>query len=360
MTDDSGNLSIDFLAGFAIFMISFIWIATMVPGLFIGISSHTIDYDAVAYRTGVILAEDPGAAGVSGIIGPQGVLPWEFQPNKLDVSRFGLSVSKETPNILDENKVNRFFCSTVFSYPQDYQKRAIFGDYPYRFNISLRTVGDDQIRSVGDIVPADYGYIRREVKIKRSSNATIDDAMIKAHRYYNTENVTFNRFSIAINASALISGSMQDPRYQINPLNDRILINITDLDKTRPVWNPLPALPVPPGTNLTRVDFYQLSSGGTSLSFWSPPNGNFIYEDGNATPVKPPVAVRNSISLIFGPEFFNSADPRGTMYVNLTFGLDPPSSYLNNTLTTPFDYNYNPANVTQPALEDGVMEVAVW
>ena len=60
MIDDTANLSIDFLAGFTIFMIGFIYVATLIPGLLLGLQSSTIDYDAVAYRTGVILVEDPG------------------------------------------------------------------------------------------------------------------------------------------------------------------------------------------------------------------------------------------------------------------------------------------------------------
>ena len=58
---DSGNLSIDFLAGFTIFIIAFVWVVSLVPGLLIDLQAYTIDYDAVAYRTGVILVEDPGA-----------------------------------------------------------------------------------------------------------------------------------------------------------------------------------------------------------------------------------------------------------------------------------------------------------
>ncbi len=367
MTDDAGILSIDFLAGFTIFLLSFVWIATMVPGLFIGISPHTIDYDAVAYRTGVILAEDPGAAGLSGTSGPRGILPWEFQPNKIDVARFGLAISKETPGVLDQNKVNRFFCSTLsvypydsFTYPEDFRKRAIFGDSPYRFNISLKITGEDRIRSIGEVVPEDYGFIRRAVKVKYPGNATINGYTIVSHGYVNSDNVSFNQFSLAINASELLSGNVKDPRYQINPLNDRILINITDLETSRPPWNPLLPEPSPPGSNLTKISFYQQSPGATGMVFWSPPNENFLYNDGNTTPVKPPVTVRNSLSMRFGPEFFLSADPTGTMYVNLTFGLDPPSSFLNNTQTGPFHYNYNPSDVTQPVLKDAELEVAVW
>jgi hypothetical protein len=92
MTKDSGIMSIDFLVGFTIFMITFIWVATLIPGLFIGIQSHTIDYDAVAYRTGVILVEDPGNPALPSV-------PWEFQPDPRDVARLGFAISKDTPRI---------------------------------------------------------------------------------------------------------------------------------------------------------------------------------------------------------------------------------------------------------------------
>ena len=37
MIDDTANLSIDFLAGFTIFMIAFIYVATLIPGLLLGL-----------------------------------------------------------------------------------------------------------------------------------------------------------------------------------------------------------------------------------------------------------------------------------------------------------------------------------
>ena len=102
MIDDDGNLSIDFLVGFTIFMITLIYVATLIPTLFIGLQSNSIDYDAVAYRTGVILAEDPGMP-----YNPS----WETLPNISDseILRFGLALSKDTPNILTPEKINRFF-----------------------------------------------------------------------------------------------------------------------------------------------------------------------------------------------------------------------------------------------------------
>ena len=360
-------MSIDFLVGFTLFMITFIWVATMIPGLFIGLQSHTIDYDAVAYRTGVILVEDPGAAGPL-VTGNQ---PWEVLIDKRDVARFGLAVSKETPRILDENKVNRFFCLTAFSYPEDYQKLAIFGDYPYRFNISLKSVSKDTPWSVGDIVPDNYpyGYIRRDVKIKSSSNTTIGETIIMAHGYNNTENVPLNQFSIVINSSYLLTGDVGeianpngDAAYRINPNWDRMIINITDMDETR---NTVAHPPSEPYTvNLNEVKFYQTHTGDSNLYAFSPVAAfeNYTYVNWSATAVKPRVdlGTDRNLSMIFEPGFFSSTDKYGAIYINLTFELDPRQQYLNNTHTRPFNYNYHPANVTQPALTDAVMEVAVW
>jgi hypothetical protein len=64
--------------------------------------------------------------------------------------------------------------------------------------------------------------------------------------------------------------------------------------------------------------------------------------------------------MVFGPSFFQSAAPTDTITIVLRFGLDTPQQYLNSTQTRPFDYNYYPANVTQPALGDAVLEVVVW
>lgn len=364
MTDDSGLMSVDFLVGFTVFIVAFIWIATMVPGLFIGLQTRSIDYDAVAYRTGVILVEDPGASSI--IAAGQ---PWETITDKRDIVRFGLAVSKDTPRILDQNKVNRFFNQTDFSYPDDYQSRVIFGDYPYRFNISLKVAGEDTLRSIGDVVPENYqyGYIRRDVKVKSPSNSTIGKTIIRAHNFNNSENVTLNQFSIVINSSHLLSGKVgenadpnRDIAYRINPNWERIMINITDLEETRnTIAHPTP----PTSVKLSAVKFSETHTGDLTLYSFSPLPAfeNFTYVSGSLKAEKLPVVITDSnVSLIFEPGFFSGTDKFGAIYLNLTFELDPPQQYLNNTHTRPFDYNYFPANVTQPSLTDAVMEVAVW
>lgn len=362
MSDHAGVMSIDFLTGFTIFMLSFIWVATMIPGLLIGLNAHTIDFDAVAYRTGVILVEDSGAVGPSAVGGYHGVFPWEFQPDTRDVARFGLAISKDTPNILNGYKTERFFCATAFAYPEDYRKRAIFGDYSYIFNISLKETETNVVRSVGSTPPDNYGYIRREVKIKQTSNATIDYQKILDFHYNTTEEVTSHQFSVVLNTTELLNDKIRNPAYQINPFTDRIVINISDLDKTRNTTYVNPPKPAPSLYNITSVRFYQRTHGQASLSSWSPgaQYQDFLYEDENASSVIPPVDVRNNVTLIFEPGFFSTVLPNSDIYINLTFGTQPAQCYFNNTQTLPFDYNYDPANVTQPQLKDAVLEVAVW
>ncbi|HEX3001121.1 MAG TPA: hypothetical protein VHN82_01945 [Methanoregula sp.] len=363
MADDTGAMSVDFLVGFTIFILAFIWVATMIPGLFIGIQSHTIDFDAVAYRTGVILAEDPGDVNPSA----DASIPWEQQKNKLNIARFGLAIAKDTPGILDESKVERFFNTVDFTYPADYQKRAIFGDFPYRFNVSLQETGKDTLRTVGDVVPGyyQYGSIRRAVKIRGGSNASIGKTLIEAYKYNNTEDVGHHRFSVTINTSSLlfddagVKRPTGDAAYRINPLRDRIIINITDLEETR--------APEKKGSPLTmsvsNVQFYTRSYGETALDPFVIPAASyssFLYLDGEtpATPPTPPFS--NDISMVFEPGFFLAAGTDSTIFINMTFEVIPEQQFLNNTHTEPFPYDYNKVNVTQPELTDAVMEIAVW
>jgi hypothetical protein len=359
MTDNSGALSIDFLVGFTIFILAFIWVATMIPNLFLGLSTHTIDYDAVAYRTGVILVEDPGAT--SAIV--KDGSPWEVQnpiTGKDNVARFGLAMSKDTPNILKREKVERFFDKTVFTYPDDYRKRAIFGDYPYRFNISLTIVGEDDIYAVGDIIPDrhSYGYIRRDVKIKGISNATVNASPPKLNQDW----MAFNQYSIMIDSNELLYGKVRNPAYQIIPQNEKIIINITNLTGSMNI-----SQLEPEEVNLTKVQFFKRYYNTPGLSELSSEYyKNFTYEDGNVTPVNLPVQLKrdrtvpSNVSLVFEPRVFSDFEETSAIFINLTFGIKPAQEYLNNTATGPFNYTYASKVVTSPSLKDGVLEVAIW
>lgn len=188
MKGDSAQLPVDFLVGFTIFILSLIMVANYVPSLLVGLQRTTgIDYDAVAYRTGVVLVEDPGE--------PPGIpigndptsfpgtdwRPWEFRDSKDQISRFGLALERNTPNILSINKINRFFCTTFFN-DDNYRSKLLFSSYQYGYNITLKNIspmkpGEPLLNlSIGQPYPAGYGYIRRYVVIKQNPNATIDMA----------------------------------------------------------------------------------------------------------------------------------------------------------------------------------------
>jgi hypothetical protein len=352
MTQESGNLSIDFLVGFTIFIITFIWVATMIPGILINLHSNSLDFDAVAYRTGVILVEDPGMPSAP---------PWEqlntFQ--KTNITRFGLSISKNAPNVLSQAKVIRFFCSTAFTYPDDYHTRAIFGDYPYHFNISVRDDETNVTQSVGEIRPDNYGYIRRLVKIKGYSNASINGDFIRTHHYYYnnsmSDNVTTHVFSILVDSNELREGD-RDSLYRIDPQTEQLMINITDIRST--IW---PENPDTIGINLTSINVYDLESTPLGPTLSKKRTFNTPYIDGNSTYTSPPTPIVNNVSLIIDPQFFQTLKGEYTqVYVNLTFELTKPSTFLNNSHSAPFDYNQYPANVTQARFRDAIMEIAVW
>ncbi len=110
------------------------------------------------------------------------------------------------------------------------------------------------------------------------------------------------------------------------------------------------------------------------------PATDFPYIDGSSTRVTAmPYPVADNITLRFSPQFFDRLKAQNSkIYIALGFTVNPESTFLNNTEalpgfdtldgqltfnnpnTTPFYYDYNPANVTQPYLRDAVVEVAVW
>ena len=358
MKDDAAYLSLDFLAGFTVFIVAFIWVATMIPGLLTGITGTSIDYDAVAYRTGVILVEDPGMPAYPG---------WEnyLDDQKDEVQRMGFAMSRDNPNILSSEKVNRFFCSTVFGYPDDYQEKVIFGDHPYRFNITVRTFEDTINQSLGDILPTgEYGYIRRFVMVKHMSNATVDTVP-----YLSRANSSTHTFSVIIDIPRLLDNET-DMAYQINPRSEPIAINISNISGLKSVFpnNLHPGFEI----RLLQVNLYRVNPSDPLVSV--PPIYREVYIDGNPLPTrpKPPAGevVKNKISILFNSSVIKSMESMTStssrLFVNFTFGLQDgvnpvEGRCINSTYgNRRFEYDYDPSRVTQPWLEPGVIEVAVW
>jgi hypothetical protein len=337
-----------------------------VPGLLINLQEFTIDYDAVAYRTSVILVEDPGQKSDT-------TTSWEVEPfygnyNKSTVQRFGLAVSRDTPNILSLDKVNRFFNTSIFDDPDDYHNRAIFGDYPYRYNISLRYINEpESARSIGEVLPEGYGYSRRFVKIKSISNASIDAStpalvnVLNQTGYINGDNETIHVFSVLMNNTNL-ARQIKNPAYQIIPAKESFMINLINLNSTmyddrRDCFN----------ITLKSGDIW-VSDGNNTRNFNEP-----IIDEVPAYLTNTPQQVKHNVSVVYN----TTSDRKGVdweasqIYINFKFNLIntnsacfcstcPGSRFLNNTYTYPFDYNYETNNVTQPQLRDAVVEVAIW
>ncbi|NYT07822.1 MAG: hypothetical protein GKC05_06170 [Methanomicrobiales archaeon] len=336
---EEGLLSIDFIIGFTIFMVALIFVAIMISGLLVHLQSRTIDYDAVAYRTSVVLVEDPGEPSWE---------PWSsgrpmFDPpnwhlvnisrpvDRERVKRLGLAISKYYPGILQYHKVQKFFsdgkppsCSgkDQFCVPDDYTSRLIFGDYPYKFNITIRSLDPAFIynESVGPSTPtgSGYGYIKRIVKIKQPSYLIIHDG-----------NATgFNNTTVHFNFSENYGIS---PLYRIDSINENITVNFTGL----PSGTTISSLRVCVQPPFLAETCY--SGLPTSPTFYSLPP----ISDG--TNVTIPIVIEAGFFYKIGLDEFSDA--------NLTVRFNQQA--VNSSV-----YEYNTATI--PNLTPAVVEVKVW
>jgi hypothetical protein len=349
-------LSLDFLIGFTIFLLALIMVVSMVPGLLAGLESSGIDYDAVAYRTGVILVEDPGW--------PVTPLPWEQydRDHKDEIERMGLAVSKDTPNILLSTKVERFFENASTEDPffteDDYRSKVIFGDIPYSYNISLRSLDGTYDNKTGDPVPPGYGYIRRVVKIKEPGVAVINESISSAYTIDPSapewQTSTARNFTVRLDFGHLLNSTIS-PAYRIDPRIEPVNVTITDFgaylnstyydnatlksvtfQKAEPDSPPVPLRWL--SYSKEEPDLYTLHLDGVSHSL---------------TPNKP---VNSSISLVLKPAFMTFMGPNSILDIRFNFEDDPPQT----NITGIHYYDYNVTNVTRPDLKTGVLEVAIW
>ena len=231
-TFDEGQLSIDFIVGFTIFMIAFIMVMTLLSGLLIGLQNKHIDYDAVAYRTGVILAEDQGY-GLDPVSNTS-TTSWENIPDvdKDQIYRFGLEISKDAPGVLSNQKIDRFFNDTSYSL-DDFHKKVIFDENPalsssspiYHFNVTITPldVNLTSYKPVGEEIPSSSstGYIHRVVKIRQptvisfSSPAVpnVTGASNQIFTYFDFPNLYLN----------------PDPVYTADPFSENTTIILSNL-----------------------------------------------------------------------------------------------------------------------------------
>jgi PKD repeat protein len=188
---------------------------------------------------------------------------------------------------------------------------------------------------------------------------------------HGNNDTTQHNFIILINQNELLTGQVKDPVYQINPAQENIVINITNINSTL--------------NNITMVDYreqcFSINLSRITVSSQDPNTGTFYTVGYLDDPLvdgqqynqssTPPYVVNNNISMIFEPTFIPWSNYK-LVYITLPFNLiknntacpSPPynftgSQFLNNTFTSPFDYNYDPNNVTQADLQDAVLEVDI-
>lgn len=362
--DEDAILSIDFLAGFTIFILALVMVITLVPGFIAGIQSDNIDYDAVAYRTSVILVEDPGAPDNPA---------WSLidVTHKDEVQRLGLTVSKDTPNILSREKVDKFFNSKndpdFWLTADDYRDKVIFGELLYLYNISLRIDGESEIYYAegNDPVPTfQYGYMRRLVKVKEPSVAEINSAQLARGPYNDTldKNITSYSADFAVNIpyDVLIDRSV-NPAYRIDPQSEPLTINLKGI---LPYLNTTGAIE---SMKFTDMKLYKQVGGGNKIlipglypfendTYRLTFNGSQVSASGSI-----PVSDGSEIKLVLYPPLPFSSESTSSLSVNFTFSYEyDPTIDDHSYLTGIYPYDYNADHVKQPELNDAVMEVVIW
>ncbi len=353
--DESGQLSIDFYIGLSIFLVALIIAATMISGLLVGLQGKTIDYDAVAYRTGVILVEDPGEPTTQfNYATITETDQWEFigVDQKEQVRRFGLTLYKSTPRILSEQKIDSFFDSTMYPSLSDYRERIIFGSYPYRFNISLSDMDEKPLYSAGNPYDADssYGYIRRVVLVKNQSRAAVD----MYNHGNNTDPGTDGIFKVELNNQELM-GFDRPPQYRIEPPKEDITINLTNISAIGKESQT-------PKLKAIRIEYYSGDyTGGLSIDDLSLDVPVFI--DGIE---KDPYVgdVDSDINITFPAGVFiplSAIANVNIMKMNVVYEFDPDTVNLSREYNTYFyDDRSLDEGFSPPYLNPAVLEVRVW
>jgi len=332
---ENGQLSIDFIIGFTIFMISFIFIATIISGLLINLQTRSIDYDAVAYRTGVVLVEDPGEFGVKGEPFYWQLLNLANDDERKQLERLGLAIDRNSPGIIQAYKIEKFFSPATsgcigtnkLCYPSDYSQKLIFGDYPYNFNISLKELNGSYSRiwCIGEKSPEKYGYIRRVVMIKNPGYIEI-----------NLTNSTSNSLTLNINQDELNSPSIH-PAYKLNPYEENITIFIKNVTI--------------PDTQMVNLQFFQRDTPIDYPGHFQsdPPT---ITVDG--TVFTSPITVNNNTKVIIEAGYLRRWSIKENDPVKLEMSFNQPVSDGFPIVIPDPDYT------TLPPLSWAIMEIKIW
>ncbi len=187
LDNDSGQSSIDFLFGFAIFIVTFIFAISFVAGLFVPFQPGAIDLNSVAYSTSAILVEDPGWHIYSGPDGHQvGDAEWESAAVD-QLARVGLADDKSHPNVLSMDKIDAFRQLTdpvIGNYSVARDKIGLNGSVIYDFTVYLTmndTLNNTKMTllntSCPDATTGKVETINRYVMVDTGKELSVDNAL---------------------------------------------------------------------------------------------------------------------------------------------------------------------------------------
>ncbi|MBQ4415908.1 MAG: hypothetical protein II861_07460 [Methanomicrobium sp.] len=370
MKDDSGLISLDFIVGFTVFLAAFIVVISMLPGVYVNIQSSSADSDRdmTAYRTGVILAEDSG-------ISSDGI-PWEQQPpmRPENIVRFGLAVSKETPNIFSPEKTERFFnVPAYFNLTAgEYRGKLMLGEHPRKFNISFKEDGKETLY-LGDRVPDGiYGFSKRYVKVKDAGrlvvpaeNLTRDGVNIKLPEGAD-EYICGNTTSFILSYANLSDRSVP-PAYRIDPKTERAVIVIGGINTVLGAQDGISSAVIgsvellKDGDPITAADYDYGVNGSAYSSYPSYPPyickvDGVPVENGTEIPIKD----AGVLEFVLFPNAMYFPNPNSKLEIRFEMRYTCITDGEYRFIQGETDYGYNSPYLVPPHLTDGVLEVCIW
>lgn len=287
---EDGQMSVDFLLGISIFLLTFGFILQFIPGLFISTSGDE-SLNSVAYRTAEILVADPGWWENNTHNGTD----WEIHTGNISRIGFATDITSDTkqtltPNILDMKKIQRALKlnQTMLRNKLGLYYKISNSQIDSGYNITIEQNGqimfiNDSALSFGETPPIsqDVFRIKRQVLVE-TGNITLlkadelnnsnnfvqinisenpnEDVVIQITDFNITDpNATFNWTSV--NGSIALRPSDYDIQKETNitvfyPFNNTETLNSTDT--LRFVFNQslfLGPFPIPIELNFTNMTF---------------------------------------------------------------------------------------------------------
>ncbi|AFC99011.1 hypothetical protein Mtc_0240 [Methanocella conradii HZ254] len=312
--DDRGQSNLDFLFGISVFLLTFLYAVTFIPGMFTPYQPGAIDLSAVAYRTSAMLAEDPGWCNSTAAGGLPGNSSWEDHQDCL--LRIGLAGDRGHPNILSLNKIKALESLVASDYTLVREKMGLNGSIIYDINVAVEMNGTSLINAPWPSASSqNIESIERVVLIDTGKELFVDCNNPGEQYNSNMLNVTLNN------------------------------LTSRDRDITIRIYNLTAAYPIGLAQDPIRV----VSLSGNAISL--PPDDYIIKLNGE---------VKNSTD--FG---FMKGDVLEITILNTAIS-DPIISAVNIWANSscmpgrPVDYVYDPVFKQKSVCYPGIMRVEVW